>query len=257
MTLTPKATLKEMMVIEASKFISNGDTVMVGTGMPFVASIFALKSHAPKMCFVVETGTIAPEVIPIPISVSDPRVMHRAVKLGSLLDALGGILHRGIADIGFLGGAQIDKFANVNSTLIGDKKNPKVRLPGSGGANDIAAHAKQILIIAPHEKRRFPEKCDYITSPGYLDGPEGRVKAGLPAEYPDISVVTDLAIMKINKSMGILEITHTMPGISVNHVIDNTGFEPLVSNNVQIVPVPTDGELDLLRNKIDPDGIYL
>ena len=98
---------------------------------------------------------------------------------------------------------------------------------------------------------------DYITSPGYLDGPEGRVKAGLPAEYPDISVVTDLAIMKINKSMGILEITHTMPGISVNHVIDNTGFEPLVSNNVQIVPVPTDGELDLLRNKIDPDGIYL
>ena len=146
MTLTPKATLKEMMVIEASKFISNGDTVMVGTGMPFVASIFALKSHAPKMCFVVETGTIAPEVIPIPISVSDPRVMHRAVKLGSLLDALGGILHRGIADIGFLGGAQIDKFANVNSTLIGDKKNPKVRLPGSGGANDIASHAKQILI---------------------------------------------------------------------------------------------------------------
>ena len=257
MTLTPKATLKEMMVIEASKFISNGDTVMVGTGMPFVASIFALKSHAPKMCFVVETGTIAPECIPIPISVSDPRLMHRAVKLGSLLDALGGILHRGIADIGFLGGAKIDKFANVNSTLIGDKKNPKVRLPGSGGANDIASHAKQILIIAPHEKRRFPEKCDYITSPGYLDGPEGRVKAGLPAEYPDISVVTDLAIMKINKSMGILEITHTMPGISVNHVIDNTGFEPLVSNNVQIVPVPTDGELDLLRNKIDPDGIYL
>ena len=257
MTLTPKATLKEMMVIEASKFISNGDTVMVGTGMPFVASIFALKSHAPKMCFVVETGTIAPEVIPIPISVSDPRVMHRAVKLGSLLDALGGILHRGIADIGFLGGAQIDKFANVNSTLIGDKKNPKVRLPGSGGANDIASHAKQILIIAPHEKRRFPEKCDYITSPGYLDGPEGRVKAGLPAEYPDISVVTDLSIMKINKSMGVLEITHTMPGISVDHVIDNTGFEPLVSNNVQIVPVPTEGELDLLRNKIDPDGIYV
>ena len=257
MTLTPKATLKEMMVIEASKFISNGDTVMVGTGMPFVASIFALKSHAPEMCFVVETGTIAPEVIPIPISVSDPRVMHRAVKLGSLLDALGGILHRGIADIGFLGGAQIDKFANVNSTLIGDKKNPKVRLPGSGGANDIASHAKQILIIAPHEKRRFPEKCDYITSPGYLDGPEGRVKAGLPAEYPDISVVTDLSIMKINKSMGLLEITHTMPGISVNHVIDNTGFEPLVSNNVQIVPVPTAGELDLLRNKIDPNGIYV
>ncbi|MQG38987.1 MAG: glutaconate CoA-transferase [SAR202 cluster bacterium] len=257
MNSQPKANLKEIMVIEASKFISNGDTVMVGTGMPFVASIFALKSHAPEMCFVVETGTIAPEVIPIPISVSDPRVMHRAVKLGSLLDALGGILHRGMADIGFLGGAQIDKFANVNSTLIGDKTNPKVRLPGSGGANDIASHAKQILIIAPHEKRRFPEKCDYITSPGYIDGPEGRVKASLPVEFPDISVVTDLAIMKINKSKGILEITHTMPSISVNHVIANTGFTPLISDNIQIIPVPTKDELDLLRNTIDPNGVYV
>jgi len=252
-----KATLKEIMVIEASKFITNGDTVMVGTGMPFVASIFALKSHAPAMCFVVETGTIAPEVIPIPISVSDPRVMHRAVKLGSLLDTLGNILHRGLADIGFLGGAQIDKFANVNSTLIGDKTNPKVRLPGSGGANDIASHAKKILIIAPHEKRRFPEKCDYITSPGYIDGPDGRANAGLPVEYPDISVVTDLAIMEINKSVGILEVTNLMPEISIDHVIENTGFKPLISSNLKTIPVPTDNELDLLRNKIDPNGVYI
>ena len=172
------------MVVEASRYIADGDIVMVGTGLPMVASLLALKNHAPNMCFIVETGTIAPEVIPTPVSVSDARVMYRAVSHGSLLDALGGVLQRGLADVGFIGGAQIDQFANVNSTLIGDVKKPKVRLPGSGGANDIASHAKKVVIIARHERRRFPEHCDYITSPGYIDGPEGRKRAGLPVPYP-------------------------------------------------------------------------
>ncbi len=249
--------LDELMVVEASRYIADGDIVIVGTGMPMVASLLALKNHAPNMCFVVETGTIAPQVIRTPVSVSDARVMYRAVRLGSLLDALGGVLQRGLADIGFLGGAQIDQFANVNSTVIGDYSRPKVRLPGSGGANDLASHAKKVLIISRHERRRFPERCDYITSPGYIDGPEGRKKAGLPVPYPDIIVVTDLAVMSIDKAVGRLRLDKLMPGVSLSKVGENTGFEPLLPSETASVDPPSERELRLLREEVDPHNVYL
>ena len=249
--------LDELMVVEASRYIADGDIVMVGTGLPMVAALLALKNHAPHMCYVVETGPIAPEVIPTPTSVSDARVMYRAVRHGSLVDALGGMLQRGLADVGFLGGAQIDQFANVNSTVIGDYENPKVRLPGSGGANDIATHAKKVLIIVRHEKRRFPEHCDFITSPGYIDGPDGRKKAGIPSAYPDIVVVTDMAVMSIDKGEGRLRVDKLMPGISLEQVFENTGFKPLVAEQVDSVDPPQGSELRILREEVDPEGIYL
>ena len=249
--------LDELMVVEASRYISDGDTVMVGTGMPMVASLFAQKSHAPDMCYIVETGPVAPEVIPTPISVTDSRVMYRAVRLGSLLDALGGVLQRGLADVAFLGGAQIDQFANVNSTVIGDYEHPKVRFPGSGGANDMASHAARILIITRHEKRRFPQRCDYITSPGYIDGPEGRKNAGLPVPYPDIFVITDLCVMAVDKSQGRLAVEKLMPGVTMEQVRENSGFEPLEAPEVVVVDPPTSEELRLLREEVDPGGIYV
>ena len=252
-----KYTLDELMVIEASRHITDGDIVMVGTGLPMVASLLALKSHAPNMCYVVETGPIAPEVVPTPVSVADPRVMYRAARHGSLLDALGGILQRGLADIGFLGGAQIDQFANVNSTVIGDYIRPKVRLPGSGGANDIASHAKKVLVIARHERRRFPPHCDYITSPGYIDGPEGRKTAGLPVPYPDIVVVTSLAVLVIDKSKGRLRVERLMPGVSLDDVLRNTGFEPLFDDAIATVEGPGETELRTLREEVDPGRVYL
>ena len=249
--------LDELMVVESSRYIEDGDTVLVGTGLPMVASLLAQKNHAPHMCYIVETGPIAPEVIPTPISVSGPRVMYRAVKLGSLLDALGGVLQRGMADVGFLGGAQIDQFANVNSTVIGDYAGPKVRLPGSGGANDLASHARKIVIITRHEKRRFPPHCDYITSPGYIDGPDGRKRVGLPQPYPDIFVITDLTVMSIDKSQGRLRVDKLMPGVSLERVQENTGFDPLVSPEVTAVDPPTERELRILREEVDPQGLYL
>ena len=247
----------ELMVIEASRYISDGDVVMVGTGLPMVASLLALKGHAPNMCYVVETGPIAPEVIPTPSSVSEARVMYRAVRHGSLLEALGGILQRGLADVGFIGGAQIDQFANVNSTVIGDYRSPKVRLPGSGGANDIASHAKRVLIIARHERRRFPERCDYITSPGYIDGPHGRKNAGLPVPYPDVFVITDMAVMSIDKSVGRLEVDKLVPGVSSERLRENTGFDPAMTRPVATVEPPTQRELRLLREEVDPRGVYV
>ncbi|MCX5907070.1 MAG: glutaconate CoA-transferase, partial [Deltaproteobacteria bacterium] len=138
--------LDELMVIEAARHIRDGETVFVGTGMPMVAGLYALKTHAPNMCFVVETGPISPQVLPVPTSVSDPKAMYRAAKLGTLREVLGCLLQRGLVDVGFLGGAEIDQFANINSSVIGDYQRPKVRFPGSGGANDIASHAKRILI---------------------------------------------------------------------------------------------------------------
>ena len=249
--------LDELMVIEASRYIGDGDNVLVGTGLPMVAGLFALKTHAPNMCYIVETGPIAPEVIPTPISVSDPRVMYRAVQHGSLIDALGGVLQRGLVDVAFLGGAQIDRFANVNSTVIGDYDDPKVRLPGSGGANDLASHSGKILIIAPHEKRRFPQRCDYITSPGYIDGPEGRKRAGLPVAYPEIFVITDLAVMSIYREQGVLGVTKLMPGVSMEQVRENTGFEPLEPPEIGGVEPPTERELRTLREEVDPEGAYL
>ncbi len=251
------ASPSELMVIEASRHIADGDVVMVGTGMPMVASLLALKTHTPSICFIVETGPIAPEVIPTPVSVSDPRVMYRAVSHGSMLEALGGVLHRGLADVAFLGGAQIDQFANINSTVIGDYEHPKVRLPGSGGANDMASHAKRVLIIAQHEKRRFPARCDYITSPGYIDGPEGRNKAGLPVAYPDIVVVTSLAVMSIDKAVGRLRVEELMPGVSLDDVQANTGFEPGVGPDIATVRAPSGEELRVLREEVDPAGVYL
>ncbi len=255
--MTAPFILDELMVIEASRHISDGDVVLVGTGMPMVAALMALKSHAPNMCYVVETGPVAPEVIPTPISVSDPRVMYRAARVGSLLESLGGVLHRGLVDVGFIGGAQVDQFANVNSTLIGDRARPKVRFPGSGGANDVASHSKKVLIITRHERRRFPPRCDYVTSPGYVDGPHGRKRAGLPVPYPDVVVVTDMTVMSIDKAAGRLRVDKLMPGVSLDDLIENTGFEPIQPPSIETTESPSPAELRVLREEVDPDNVYV
>ena len=249
--------LDELMVIEAARHIRDGETVFVGTGMPMVAGLYALKTHAPNMCFVVETGPISPQVLPVPTSVSDPKAMYRAAKLGTLREVLGCLLQRGLVDVGFLGGAEIDQFANINSSVIGDYQRPKVRFPGSGGANDIASHAKRILIITRHEKRRFPEHCSYITSPGYINGPQGRAEAGLKSAYPDITVVTDLTVMSIDKTTGILKVVKLMPGVSLDRVKENTGFSVEAFPKVTQVEIPTEEEWAILRRDVDPTREYI
>lgn len=247
----------ELMIIESARHIRDGEIVFAGTGMPLVAAMYAQKAHAPNMCFVIETGPIAPQVLPVPTSVSDPKAMHRAAKLGTLREVLGCLLQRGLVDVGFLGGAQIDQFANINSTVIGDYQRPKVRFPGSGGANDIASHAKRILIICRHEKRRFPERCAYITSPGYITGPDGRKKAGLKNAQPDITVVTDLAVMEIDKTTGQLQVVKLMPEVTLERVQENTSFSIPVVPQVKTVELPTVEDLRILREDVDPEGEYL
>jgi glutaconate CoA-transferase subunit B len=250
-------TNQELMVIEAARHIRDGNVVLVGTGLPMVATTFAQKTHAPALICVVESGPIAPEVIPTPISVSDPKIMHRAVRLGAKREVLGCILQRGLVDVGFLGGAQIDQYGNINTTVIGDYRKPTRRLPGSGGANDVASHSKRILIITRHEKRRFPAHCDYITSPGYLFGPEGRQKAGLKVTTPLITVVTDLAVMEITHETGTMQIVKLMPNVGLDTVLDNLQFAPAVSPHLTEVELPTAEQIRILREEVDPAQAYL
>ena len=248
---------EELMIIEASRFIKSIDTVILGTGLPMVAAIFAQKTHAPDVNFVVESGSIDPILPFAPLTVADPIIGHMAVKTGSLREVLGCLVQRGLVDVGFLGGAEIDQFGNLNSTYIGDPQSPKVRFPGSGGANCIASCVPKILIISPHEKRRFPARVQFITSPGYIDGPDGRKKAGLRMTKPDIIAITDLCVMEINPDTGRLELIKVMPGVTVDEVNENTGFEPRPRKKMEEVELPAEEELRILRDEVDPDHVYL
>ncbi len=249
-------TRQELMVIEAARRLRDGDAVFVGTGLPFLATTLAQRTHAPHLAMIIESGVIAPVVRHTPISVSDPKVMYRAVKLGTLREVLGTLLQRGLIDVGMIGGAQIDRYANINSTWIGRQGKKRRRLPGSGGGNDMASHCRRLLIITPHERRRFPERCDYITSPGFLDGPGGRKRAGLNPEF-EVAVVTDLGIMESDPVTCALRISGLMPDVTVGEMMAQTGFSPEVASELTVVAPPRPDDLRLLRQELDPDGIYL
>ncbi|MEN6438496.1 MAG: CoA-transferase [Syntrophobacter sp.] len=249
--------LEELTVIEGSRYIADYQSVFAGTGLPLLTTLLAQKTHAPHLCFVCETGPISPIVLPTPLSVSDPRLQHRAVRLGSLKEVLGCMLQRGIMDVGFVGGAEIDQYGNINSTVIGNYRRPKVRFPGSGGANDILSHAKRILIITKHEKQRFPEKCHYITSPGYISGADERERIGLTSKRPPITIITRLGIMEINPATGRFRISKLMPGSSVDKILAETGFRPEVPDYIEEVAPPTEFELRVLREEVDPHKLYM
>lgn len=249
-------TREELMVIEAARRLRDGDIVLVGTGLPLLATTLAQRTHAPNVVMIIESGVIAPLVRPTPISVSDPKVMHRAMKLGTLREVLGGLLQRGLIDVGFVGGAQIDRYANINSTQIGPPGALKRRLPGSGGANDMASHCRRLLVITHHEKRRFPERCDYITSPGFLDGPGGRARAGLSPDFT-VTVVTDRAVMESDPQTCALRIVALMPGVTVDDILASTGFRPDVALDLRRVAPPEPEALRLLRDELDPERVYL
>lgn len=247
----------ELMIIESSRYISDTDTVVVGTGLPMAAAMFAQKTHAPNVNFVIESGPVDPVFDKVPISVTDPSIMNKAVKLGAKREVLGCLVQRGLVDIGFLGGAQIDQYGNINSTYIGTPEKPKTRFPGSGGANDIASSVPKILIITRHEKRRFPSKVDFITSPGYIDGSEGRTKNFMKVNRPDIFLITDLTVMEFDQTKGKMTIKKLMPGVTVERVIENTGYVPGVAAKVEEVEPPTDEQLRVLREEVDKEGVYL
>ena len=245
----------ELMVTRAAKEIADGEIVFVGTGLPMIASMLAKYTHAPDSVIIFEAGTVDSALLHLPASVGDSRCVYGASTCRGLFDIFATVLQRGFVDVGFLGGAQVDRYGNLNSTVIGDYHQPRVRLPGSGGAGDIACLSKRTVVIMLHERRRFPEQVDYLTSPGWVDGPGGRERAGLVRGGP-VSVITNLGVMRFDEQTREMVLASHHPDISIQHVLDNTEFELDAASATETEP-PTVEEIDLLRHTIDPEGLFL
>lgn len=245
----------ELMAVCGSKQIKNGEVVFIGTGLPLISAMLAKKTHAPGAKIVYEAGFIDSNAKEIALSIADSRLGYRASGAIGLIETLGLMLQGGHVDVGFVGAAQIDEYGNINTTYIGSFEKPTVRLPGSGGGNDIISSAKRIVVIMTHEKRKMVKKLDYLTSPGFLDGPNAREKAGLRGGGPSL-VVTNLCQMDFDPETKRMRLSTVHPGVSVEQVTECTSFDLIVPKNVPSTESPTCEELALLR-AIDPNGIYI
>lgn len=249
-------TLTELMAVTAAREIQDGELVFAGTGLPMLGAMLAQRTHAPQCCIIFEAGTVASQLAHLPMSVGDPRAMLGAATAAGLYEVFAYVLQAGRVDVGFLSGAQIDRYGNINSTAIGsDPRHPQVRFSGSGGACDIACLARRTVIIALHEKRRFPEKVDYVTSPGWLEGGNSRQKAGLVRGGPSV-VVTTKGVMRFRPDTRATYLASYHPGLTAQAVADDTGFILDIEGATE-TPVPTPDELHILRQVVDPERIFL
>jgi glutaconate CoA-transferase subunit B len=255
MTEQNSYTSAELMTINSARLLRDGDVVFVGVGLPNLACNLARRTHAPNLVMIYEAGVIGAQPERLPLSIGDPTLVSGALAVCSMYDIFALYLQRGNIDVGFLGGAQIDRFGNINATVIGDYQTPRVRLPGSGGSMEIAAWANRCYIMTPHQKRRFPEKADFRTSAGFLGGRAEREAAHLRGAGP-LAVVTDLGILEPDEH-GELILTALHPGLSAEQARANTGWDLKVALQVRTTEPPTEEELRILRADLDPQGIYL
>ncbi|MEW6080675.1 MAG: CoA-transferase [Bacillota bacterium] len=242
----------ELMICLAARYLEKGATVVVGTGAPCAAAMLAQAIHAPDLIIMFEAGGIGPLLPSMPISVGDSRTFHRGLAASSMPEIME-MCQRGMVDYCFLGGAQIDRYGNLNSTMIGsDYPRPKVRLPGSGGANDLASLCWRTMVITPQDRRRFVERLDFVTSPGFLTGRGAREAAGLPPGTGPYKVITDLAVLGFSGDTGEMVVESLHPGVNRQAVQDHTGFDPLWSEDLRSSEPPTLEELRVLRERVDP-----
>jgi glutaconate CoA-transferase subunit B len=247
--------LRELQSCVASKMLEDKKSVFVGTGLPMIASMLAQRTHAPGLLIVFEAGGMGPQSPVLPISVGDSRTFYRAVAASSMHDAMS-ITQAGYLDYGFLGAAQIDMYGNINTTVIGDWERPKVRFPGSGGANDVGSLCHRTIIIMGQDKRRFVEKVDFLTTPGYLDGPGAREKAGLPEGSGPYRVITQLGVYGFDEETKMMKLLAVHPGVTIEDVKENSSFEIIIAEKAETTEPPTEEELRLLH-EIDPTGMSI
>ena len=241
----------ELMICAAARQLEDGRIVAVGTGAPCAAAMLAQRTTAPNLVVLFEAGGFAPQLPTMPVSVGDSRTTYRALAASSMDDIMS-MCQRGMVDYVFLGGAQIDMYGNLNSTFIGPPDRPRVVLPGSGGANDLASLCWKTLVITPQDKRRFVEKLDFVTTPGYLTGKGAREAAGLPAGTGPYKIITNLAILGFDEETCRMRLEQVHPGVSPEDVQDATGFELLISPHLDETEPPTEEELRILREEVDP-----
>jgi len=238
------------MIVAAARQIEDQDVVFVGVGVGLAAAYLAKMTHAPKARILFESGIIDSIPRDTPIGIADPRLSRDCAKSCGLFYTLG-VLQRGYVDVSLLGGAEVDKYGNINSTVIGNYRRPRIRLPGSGGANDAASHSKRTVILISHEKSRLPERVSFMTSPGYISGPRGRKEAGLSGGGPS-RVITDLAVLGFHHRSKMMRLESVHQGIALAEIENNTGFELIIPRRVRITEPPTVKQLRLLRSRINP-----
>lgn len=244
-------TPQELLAVMASRQLDGVSSVFAGVGVPLLAAALAQGTHSPDLIIVVEGGSIGSTPKPgrLPISTNEMRTAHRSTMLPGITDTFL-LAQRGLLEVGFVGGAQIDRYGNLNSSVVGEYHRPQVRLPGSGGANDIISSCRRVIVATMHEQRRFVPKVDFITSPGYLQGGESRREHGLI--FGQVSrVVTDLGILGFDADTKAMQLEALHPGVTVEQVMENTGFELLLANEIGVTDPPTDHELAVLRH-LDP-----
>ena len=247
-------TVGELMVVAASREIRDGEVVFVGMRLPLLAYCVAKRLHAPRSVGVFENGVVRDSPTPeLLYTMSDTPNIVGAVWCTRMSNVMG-LLQRGEVDVGFIGGAQVDRFGNVNSSYIGDPDRPEVKLPGSGGAADIASLAKRLVVILPHDRRRLVERVDFRTSPGYGDGPGWRQRVGLPRGGPS-AVITDRAVFRFDPVTCEAVLHHWHPPQSLEEVLEHTGWRVRVAEDACPTPEPSPEELRVLR-EYDPEGVW-
>jgi glutaconate CoA-transferase subunit B len=248
-------TPSELMAVAGARELSDHQVVAVGIGLPVVASLLAKKLHAPAMTILFELGVIDPEPIENGVGLADPRVWYRSKVFSSFVDILGMVLHKGRVDVGFLGGLEVDRFGNINTTLVGDPDGEFRHMIGSGGANDIASSAKKTIIIIRHEERKLRESVSFITSPGFISGAGSRQEAGLIGGPH--RVITDKAIFGFHPQSKQMQLLSIHPGNNLDDVINTMGFQPEILKPLPFTDPPSAEQLRLIREEIDPQRVYL
>ncbi len=245
----------ELLACVAARLLEDRTSVFVGTGLPMIAAMLAQRTHAPGLLIIFEAGGIGPRIPVLPISVGDSRTFHQAVAASSMHDVMS-MAQAGHLDYGFLGAAQIDSRGNINTTVIGHHDHPAVRLPGSGGANDVGSFCHRTIIIMRQDRRKFAAQLDFLTTPGYLDGPGARERAGLPANTGPYRVITQLGVYGFDDASKTIRLIAIHPGTTVEEIQANSGFLIPISDQLTTSPAPTAEEQRLLK-EIDPTGLLI
>jgi len=246
----------EIMVIRAARELKNGEVVFVGIGLPNLACNLARRLQAPDLVLIYESGAVGAVPSRLPLSIGDPCLVTDSISVCSMVEIFNYYLQGGLIDVGFLGGAQVDRFGNINSTVIGNYSKPKVRLPGSGGACEIAIHSKKIIIILKQNKRTFPLKIDFVTSPGFINQDNQRVKYHMPGRGPAL-VITDLGVYNFSDLTHEMILSEIHAGISIEDIKANISWDIKFSSNLVSTKSPTKEELRIIREELDPGKTYL
>jgi glutaconate CoA-transferase subunit B len=250
--VTAEYSAAEMMIVASARQLAGERVCFVGVGPPNIACNLARRTIAPDLELVYESGVFGSVPERLPLSIGDPTLVTGSALVTSQFELFAYYLQAGLIDVGFLGASQIDRFGNINTTVIGDYKQPKVRLPGSGGACEIAINAKKVLVIMPQSKRSFVERIDFVTSPGHLAGARPKEWLG---SGPSV-VVTDLGVYRFGDGSGEMEAVTLHPGVTLDHARDNTSWPLRARADVGETRAPTDEELRIIREELDPGGSY-